>query len=51
MLRNALKDVAEGRQPPGADTRGPGRLRPAEGIIEDSLPWQEALKDLLIAQW
>jgi hypothetical protein len=51
MLRNALKDVAEGRQPPGADTRAAGRLRPAEGIIEDSLPWQEALKDILIAQW
>jgi phthalate 4,5-dioxygenase len=51
MLRNALDDIAEGRQPPGADTRVPGGLRPAEGIIEGSLPWQEALKDILVAQW
>jgi phthalate 4,5-dioxygenase len=51
MLRRALDDIAAGRQPPGADTRVPGALRPAEGIIEGSLPWQEALKDMLAAQW
>ena len=51
LLRNALDDISEGRQPVGADT-GPAHLvRPAEAIIDRSLPWQEQMKDLLVAEW
>jgi phenylpropionate dioxygenase-like ring-hydroxylating dioxygenase large terminal subunit len=51
LLRAALDDVAEGRQPPGADTRAARLLRPGEAVIDGSIPWQEAMKDLLVAQW
>jgi hypothetical protein len=51
MLREALDDVAEGRRPPGTDTEDLRHVRPAEAILEGPLPWQEAMKDLLMAQW
>jgi hypothetical protein len=51
MLREALDDVADGRRPLGTDTEELRLVRPAEAILEGSLPWQEAMKDLLMAQW
>lgn len=51
LLRNALDDVAEGRQPTGADTSPARFVRPAEAIIDDSLPWQEQMKHLMVGEW
>jgi len=51
MLREALEAIDEGRQPPAADNPEVGQLRPAEALIDTSVPWQESMKDLLTAQW
>jgi phenylpropionate dioxygenase-like ring-hydroxylating dioxygenase large terminal subunit len=51
MLREAVDDVAEGRRPPGVETSDLRLVRPAEAVLEGGLPWQEAMKDLLTAQW
>lgn len=51
MLRQALDDIADGRQPAGTDIEELRLVRPAEAIIEGALPWQEAMKDMLLAQW
>ena len=51
MLREALDDIVEGRQPAGTQTDELRLVRPAEAVIEGELPWQEAMKDLLTAQW
>jgi phthalate 4,5-dioxygenase oxygenase subunit len=51
LLRAAIDDLAEGRPPAGTDPEAIRLLRPAEAIIDGSEPWQEAMKDLLTAQW
>jgi phenylpropionate dioxygenase-like ring-hydroxylating dioxygenase large terminal subunit len=51
MLREAVDDVAEGRRPLGVETDELRLVRPAEAILDGPLPWQEAMKDLLSAQW
>jgi hypothetical protein len=51
MLREAVDDVAEGRRPAGTDTDVLRLVRPAEAILDGELPWQEAMKDMLTAQW
>jgi phthalate 4,5-dioxygenase len=51
LLRNALDDVAGGRQPVGADTTPAAKIRPAEAIIENNSPWQESLKGSLVTVW
>jgi len=51
LLREALDDIAEGRQPGGSDPESLRLVRPAEAVIDAALPWQEAIKDALVAQW
>jgi phthalate 4,5-dioxygenase len=51
LLREALDDIAEGRPPAGTDPEPIRFVRPAEAIIEGTATWQDAMKDLLTAQW
>jgi phenylpropionate dioxygenase-like ring-hydroxylating dioxygenase large terminal subunit len=51
LLREAVDDVAEGRQPAGTDPEPIRFVRPAEAIVEGTAPWHDAMKDLLTAQW
>lgn len=51
LLREAIDDIAAGRQPPGTDPEPIRFVRPAEAIIEGTATWQDAMKDLLTAQW
>jgi len=51
LLRAAIDDLAEGRPPAGTDPEPIRLLRPAEAVVDGPEPWQEAMKDLLTAQW
>jgi phthalate 4,5-dioxygenase oxygenase subunit len=51
LLREAIDDIAEGRQPAGTDPEPIRFVRPAEAVVEGTATWQDAMKDLLTAQW
>ncbi len=51
LLLEALKDVEGGRAPVGSDPAEYRDVRPSEAIIKGDDRWQEAMADLLVAQW
>lgn len=51
LLLEALKDVEGGRAPVGSDPADYRDVRPSEAIIKGDDRWQEAMADLLVAQW
>jgi len=49
LLLDAARDVQGGREPLGADGGSSDRIRPAERVIPDDVPWHGAIADLLVA--
>ncbi|MDQ3529074.1 MAG: Rieske 2Fe-2S domain-containing protein [Actinomycetota bacterium] len=51
MLLEAVDRVAEGLQPPGVDPDSYRDVRAAEALIKNDERWQDAMSDLLVAEW
>ena len=50
LMLQVTEAVAAGRDPLG--TRGSAHtVRPAEMVLPEDTPWQDALKDQLVARW
>jgi hypothetical protein len=52
LLLDAVRDVAEGRDPVGAHSTGGNAVRPAQMYLPEDARWAETrLKDALVAQY
>jgi hypothetical protein len=52
LLLEAVRDVAEGRDPVGAQSTGGNTVRPAQMLLPEDAQWTETrLKDALVAQY
>ncbi|HLG71742.1 MAG TPA: Rieske 2Fe-2S domain-containing protein [Chloroflexota bacterium] len=49
ILLDAIKEVANGGDPPGVDPDSYRNVRATDTIVPKELPWQEATRDLLVA--
>ncbi|MGH7809855.1 MAG: Rieske 2Fe-2S domain-containing protein [Candidatus Binatia bacterium] len=50
-LLDAARDLQNGIEPPGADSKAYRNLRAADVTIGKDMRWQEAAKDKLVARW
>lgn len=50
-LLDAARDLRNGIEPPGADSKAYRNLRAADVTIGKDVRWQEAAKDKLVARW
>jgi phenylpropionate dioxygenase-like ring-hydroxylating dioxygenase large terminal subunit len=50
-LLDAARDLQNGIEPPGADSKAYRNLRAADVTIGKDVRWQEAAKDKLVARW
>jgi nitrite reductase/ring-hydroxylating ferredoxin subunit len=50
LLLQAARDVAAGGDPLGVDA-GDLRVRPAEMVLPEGVPWAEAMQEALVAHW